>query len=93
MTYEETIIIIGNIPIIGDDCYTIAQYQEAKTKGVEALSKQIPKPPHFQGDGYWDGKLVYDTWICPSCDTDYEVGTDAHNYCPNCGQAIDWSEE
>lgn len=58
-----------------------------------AIEKQIPKKPRFEGDGYWRGELVYDTWICPNCNTDYEVGTDTHKYCPNCGQAIDWSEE
>lgn len=59
----------------------------------QAMEKQIPKKPRFEGDGYWRGELVYDTWICPNCDTDYEVGTDTHKCCPNCGQAIDWSEE
>ena len=33
---------------------------------IEALEKQIPKKPDFEGDGYWNGELVYDTWICPS---------------------------
>ena len=60
---------------------------------IEALEKQIPKKPIYQGDGYYDGELVYDTWFCPNCDAGYEVGTDEYNYCPNCGQAIDWSEE
>lgn len=58
-----------------------------------AMGKQIPKKPHFEGDGYWNGEFVYDTWVCPNCDTDYEVETDTHKYCPNCGQKIDWSEE
>lgn len=48
----------------------------AKRLTILALQKQIPKKPTFEGDGYADGAMVYDTWICP-----------------NCGQAIDWSEE
>ncbi len=60
---------------------------------IKALDRQIPKEPRFEGDGYWRRELVYDTWFCPNCDADYEVGTDTHKYCPNCGQAIDWSEE
>ena len=60
---------------------------------IKALDRQIPKKPRFEGDGYWRGELVYDTWFCPNCDTDYEVGADTHKYCPNCGQAIEWSEE
>lgn len=37
MTREEAQIIIGNIPIYGDDCYTISEYQEAKAMAIEAL--------------------------------------------------------
>ena len=60
---------------------------------IKAIEKQIPAEPHFEGDGYWNGELVYDTWVCPNCGTDYEVETDKYNYCPECGQRIDWSEE
>ena len=61
--------------------------------GISAIAKQIPKRPFYEGDGFWDGNLVYDTWICPCCEKDYEVDYDDYDYCPNCGQAIDWSEE
>lgn len=64
---------------------------EVRKIAIEALEKQIPKKPTFEGDGYWNGKLVYDTWICPNCEKDYEVEYDEYDYCPNCGQAIDWS--
>lgn len=38
MTLEEAAVIIGNIPINeGDVCYSIAEYQEAKTIAVQAL--------------------------------------------------------
>lgn len=60
---------------------------------AEALEKQIPKKPNYEGDGYWNGELVYDTWICPGCGKDYEVDYDNYKYCPECGQAIDWSKE
>ena len=59
---------------------------------IKALKKQMPKKPDFEGDGYADGQLVYDTWICPHCEKKYEVDYDDYDYCPNCGQAIDWSE-
>jgi rubrerythrin len=99
MTYEEAIEIISR-----NICYNILGCMDGICKhtdekpcavqmALEALEKQIPKKPRFEGDGYWRGELVYDTWICPNCDTYYEVGTDTHKYCPNCGQAIDWSEE
>ena len=58
----------------------------------EALEKQTPKTPNYEGDGYSDGVLVYDTWICSCCGKDYEVDCDDYKYCPECGQRIDWSE-
>ncbi len=54
----------------------------------------IPQVPHYEADGYdTEGNLVYDTWICPNCETHYKVEYDHYKYCPECGQAIDWSEE
>ena len=59
---------------------------------VEALKKQVPKKP----------KVPIDTWVCPVCgrDVEYQVmlGENIifggqHDYCPKCGQAIDWSDE
>lgn len=63
-------------------------YAVAFENAIEALEKQVPKEPDYEGDGYWDGELVYDTWICPNCGKDYEVGYDNYKYCPECGQAI-----
>ncbi len=63
---------------------------------ILALEKQLPKSPDYEGDGYSEGKLVYDTWICPNCGKYYEVGYDNYDYCPNCGQHIqhaDWEVE
>lgn len=61
---------------------------------IEALEKQIPKKPDFEGDGYdCCGELVYDTWICPCCETKYEVDYEHYKHCPECGQKIDWSED
>ncbi|MDD6467145.1 MAG: hypothetical protein PUF50_03080 [Erysipelotrichaceae bacterium] len=59
----------------------------------ELVDKTIPKKPNLEGDGYWNGELVYDTWVCPSCGKHYEVDYDEYDYCPNCGQAIYWSDE
>ena len=45
----------------------------------EALEKQIPK------------KLKDDGWLyCPICGRD--VLMDRFDYCPDCGQALDWSD-
>lgn len=58
----------------------------------ELEAKETPKKPHLEGDSYSDGELVYDTWICPNCEESYEVDYDKYDYCPKCGQKIDWSE-
>lgn len=61
---------------------------------IEALEKQLPKKPTYEGDGYApDGTFVYDTWECPNCGECYEVDYDDYDYCPNCGQRIDREEE
>lgn len=66
--------------------------QESVDMAIEALKKQIAKKPDIEGDGYADGQLVYDTWICPCCEKHYEIDYDNYDYCPNCGQRIDRSE-
>lgn len=59
---------------------------------VEALEKQKPKKPQRWGDGYADGHLVYDMWNCPTCNKTYELDYDKYDYCPHCGQHINWEE-
>ena len=59
---------------------------------VQALEKQIPKKQTYEGDGYApDGTFVWDEWLCPCCGKRYEVDYDDYDYCPNCGQKLDWS--
>lgn len=70
--------------------------REALDMAISALEKQIAETPDYEGDGYADGQLVYDTWICPNCGEHYEVGYDRQDYCPKCGQHIqheDWESE
>ena len=61
---------------------------------INALEKQIAKKPYIQQDNRNN-----DCMECPSCDSfiGYECDCrDEHyqiGYCPNCGQAIDWSDE
>ena len=59
---------------------------------VEAMEKQIPKEP----------AVMIDTWICPSCNNEIEyqflLGDNVlfhgfHDFCPKCGQTINWEEE
>lgn len=77
----------GTIGEMIDEC---AGYESIGTveECREAREKQIPKRPDYEGDGYADGEIVYDTWICPNCGIKYEVDYDDYDYCPKCGQAI-----
>ena len=59
-----------------------------ETAIVNALKKQIPMKPTAMVDRYPEGQ-----YECSAC----RCGLIANNkwkqkYCPNCGQAIDWSE-
>lgn len=59
-----------------------------------ALEKQIPKSPIYKRNNYSKGQLVYnDTWFCPCCCQSYKVEYDNYEYCPHCGQHIDWRNE
>ena len=54
--------------------------------------RNIPKKLSYEGDGYADGQLVYDTAICPNCERRFDVDYEEHyDYCPECGQRLDWS--
>lgn len=64
--------------------------KEALDMALDALEKQIPQQPDLEGDGYWDGELVYDTGYCPRCHKDYEIEYHTPKFCENCGQALDW---
>lgn len=55
---------------------------------MELKERDLAKMPMYEGDGYADGKMVYDIWICPNCGTKYEVDYDDYDFCPNCGQRI-----
>lgn len=59
---------------------------------IELLKKAEPQKPFLEGDGYSDGELVYDTCICETCGTRYELEEfENYKYCPDCGQKIDLS--
>lgn len=93
MTYEETKDVLINITVQFGRSQGKTQFVQAWEKALEAIDKQIPKKPDFEGDGYDDsGNLIYDTWICPHCGDRYELDYEVHQYCPVCGQALDWSD-
>ena len=61
----------------------------------EAIGKQILKKVVYESDTYDnDGCLIFGTAYCTSCANEFEVEyDDDKNYCPDCGQKLDWSVE
>ena len=55
-------------------------------------SQPEPKSLLYYGDGYSEGKMVYDSAECPNCGYIYDEGDQVWGepYCPHCGQALDW---
>lgn len=56
-------------------------------------ARTTPKRPDYEGDGYADGHLVYDTAYCPECHHSFEEGVNdwGSAFCPDCGQKLDWT--
>lgn len=92
MTPQEVIDILKMFTTDKFQRCTSSEFDDAIYVSIKALEKRIPMEPDYEGDGYADGELVYDTWICPNCGRHYEVDYDDYEYCPQCGQAIDWSD-
>lgn len=62
-----------------------------KCREVAGLrQRDTAKEPQYKGDGYHDGDLICDTWICPNCGERYEVEYDDYDFCPKCGQRLKW---
>jgi endogenous inhibitor of DNA gyrase (YacG/DUF329 family) len=75
------------------------EYAKAFECTISALEKQIPKKPKILNYQ----PLIKAGWKheCPNCGcavgknkfTDYEYLEEYEEYCTQCGQALDWSEE
>lgn len=58
----------------------------------QALEKQIPKKPRSVTDPFFGDTTI----VCPTCENANLANpfnrSMVYDYCPNCGQALDWSE-
>jgi len=83
-TKEEAIATLRYLVANEKHCRTQKDI-EMLTICIDSLDKQIPKKPL---------DVHLDDWTCPNCFS--ECNADEHrgdDYCPICGQAIDWSAE
>lgn len=60
---------------------TVIGNLELKIVLSNSLEKQIPKKPDLDGGVY-----------CPCCLHEFKANYDETRCCPNCGQALDWSD-
>ena len=63
---------------------TMGEQKEALRMAIEALEKQIPKKVRIEHHPIY-GRATF----CPNCN---RMDVECWSYCPDCGQAIDWSE-
>ena len=72
----------------------LEQYRElgAVEELREAKERQIAKKANRRnGCGIRLSPLL-NAYGCPNCEKGFEMGCERYNYCPGCGQAIDWSD-
>ena len=96
MTYEEAIKTI-KIAIAEVEWNYPMEYAIAFEKAIEALEKQQTTKYKHLGTRltHW-GKCRHDKFMCETCGFIKEFTnnhTSQYQYCPSCGQAIDWSDE
>lgn len=59
-------------------------------KAIDEMEYRIPKKP----DSKYDRDRHQYIPICQTCNTELdEEKSSENNFCPNCGQAIDWGDE
>ena len=99
MKKNEASVIIGNIPVNGKDgCYSITEYQEAKTVAVQALEeiqqyRAIGTPEECRAavekqkpkKPVMDGYCGFESYECPTCHHDI---SNEQKYCDKCGQKL-----
>lgn len=104
MKKSKASVIIGNIPVNGKDgCYSIAEYQEAKTVAVQALEEiqqyraigtleecRAAVEKQKPKKPVMDGYCCFESYECPTCHHDI---SNEQKYCDKCGQKLGDDEE
>lgn len=91
---------LNNLKILDyEDLYDDRDLEWCETL-QELVDKETPKKPieKFISDGYDEQGTFKNKIIqCPNCEfelyNEYECIDYTFNYCPKCGQRIDWSDE
>ena len=69
--------------------------KEALEFAVKAVEKQIPKKVIREFKSIGGAITCFETSVCPICEMDFyidDLGQTMYcDFCPDCGQALDWS--
>lgn len=92
MTYKEAIERIKEgVPF---SALYVPEWEEAKQKAIKAIEKQIPKKPNIERQD------ICFAFRCPDCNqlfinkyNDEFIIGEKVEFCYECGQHIDWSDE
>ena len=78
-----------------DELVPVEVFNQVKKERDNAAERLEEKQLLYSGDGYSEGRIVYDMALCPSCGYEYEDGdiTWGEPYCPHCGQKLKWREQ
>lgn len=71
----------------GECCRRCAEKQLAEYEG-KILARDTPKKPQIE----WNSDHTRDWPVCPTCGCGVKEFFRLFNFCANCGQRIDWSE-
>lgn len=86
--------LVNVITLAEHSCYYDKPRDEEDIYLIKAIvKKEIPRSPIRCG--YWydpDRSRVHVGWKCSNCGAKYRVYYADYDYCPHCGQRIDWEE-
>lgn len=73
------------------------EYVEVLKETITALEKQMPKKVKREFITVNGCITCFETDVCPACGNDFHIEnlgqTMYYSICPDCGQALDWSDE
>lgn len=81
MTPERALIILNQCNTDGRIKVDRKELKEAVKVASEAIKRRIPRKP--DNDGF------YSPLVCRTCNC---LVRESYAFCPDCGQAIDWSD-
>ena len=75
-----------------NDCKFTEDDYKANEMAIQALEKQIPKKPIINHINTNEDVTEIE-YTCSACGTNYVELTPCEEWCPYCGNKIDWSDE